>query len=44
MSFQERQLLQLGEKKILNENGDSVTFSSLWKEDRIVLVFLRHFG
>jgi hypothetical protein len=34
----------LGEKTILDENGETVPLSSLWKEQRAVLVFVRHFG
>ncbi len=44
MDFQERTLIQLGEKKIFDENGESVALSSLWEEERVVLVFMRHFG
>ncbi len=44
MNFQDRKLEQLGEKEVLDENGESIVVSSLWKEERVVLIFIRHFG
>jgi len=40
----ETDVQQLGEKTILDENGGSIIMSSLWKDQRAVIVFLRHFG
>ena len=30
--------------KLLDESGDEAAISSLWRERRAVLVFIRHFG
>jgi len=35
---------QLGELPVMDENRESVILSSLWKEKKSVLVFVRHFG
>ncbi len=40
----ETNVQELGEKTILDENGGSIIMSSLWKDQRAVIVFLRHFG
>jgi len=37
-------LHQLGELTVMDENGKSLILSSLWKEKKSVLVFVRHFG
>ncbi len=35
---------ELGKVHIINEQGDQIKLSSLWRERTAVLVFVRHFG
>ena len=40
----ETTLKQFSEKTVLDENGKSVVMSSLWDDQKTIIVFLRHFG
>ncbi len=44
MNTDHAMLQQLGQQTVLDENGNAVRLSSLWEEQRAVLVFVRHFG
>jgi hypothetical protein len=35
---------KLGRQKVSDETGNQIKFSTLWKDKRVVLVFIRHFG
>lgn len=37
-------LHELGQQTVLDENGNAARLSSLWEEQRAVLVLVRHFG
>lgn len=37
-------LQKLGRQKVSDETGNQLKLSTLWKDKRIVLVFIRHFG
>ena len=44
MTIDSQTLKKLGLKKVVDEEGQSQQLSSLWKDKRVVLVFIRHFG
>ncbi|QTA84778.1 Uncharacterized protein dnm_007780 [Desulfonema magnum] len=44
MNTDDKLLQRLGRQTVLDENENSVSLSSLWKEQKTVLVFVRHFG
>jgi len=44
MDTENEVLQQLGMKTVLDENEDAVQLSSLWQEQRTVMIFVRHFG
>lgn len=44
MDTENKVLQQLGMKTVLDENEDAVQLSSLWQEQRMVMIFVRHFG
>jgi hypothetical protein len=37
-------LQKLGRQKVSDETGNQIKLSALWKDKRVVLVFIRHFG
>jgi hypothetical protein len=37
-------LKKLGRQAVLDETGNSTVLSTLWKEQRVALIFIRHFG
>lgn len=37
-------ILTLNRLKVLNEKNESILISSLWKDNPVVLIFIRHFG
>jgi len=37
-------LQKLGRQKVSDETGNQLKLSTLWKDKRVVLVFIRHFG
>jgi hypothetical protein len=37
-------LQKLGRQKVSDETGNQINLSALWKDKRVVLVFIRHFG
>jgi len=37
-------LQKLGRQKVSDETGKQIKLSALWKDKRVVLVFIRHFG
>lgn len=43
-NIDEEILRRLGEKAVLDEDGESLLLSALWQEKRSALVFVRHFG
>ena len=44
MSIDAQKLKKLGHQEVLDETGDSTVLSTLWKDKKVVLVFIRHFG
>jgi len=44
MNMDGQALQKLGRQKLLDEKGHPRVLSALWKDKRVVLVFIRHFG
>ena len=44
MKIDDQTIQQLGKSSILDESGNSIEMSSLWKNQRAILMFIRHFG
>ena len=44
MTIDSQTLKKLGRQKVVDEKGRSKKLGLLWKEKRVVLVFIRHFG
>ena len=44
MKIDDQTTQQLGKSSILDESGNSIEMSSLWKDQRAILMFIRHFG
>ena len=44
MLLDKQTLQQLGEHTVLDEQKNAVQLSSLWRERKTVLMFIRHFG
>ncbi len=44
MIISDQTLKQLGRQVVLDENGNPEMLSNLWKDQKTVLVFIRHFG
>ncbi len=44
MKIDSQTLKKLGRQKVVDEKGHAKILSELWKDKRVVLVFIRHFG
>ncbi len=44
MNIDSQTLKKLGRQKVMDEKGNATMLSALWKDKRVVLVFIRHFG
>jgi hypothetical protein len=44
MEYTNVSTIDLGEVTVLNEQGEPVKLSTLWRERTAALVFVRHFG
>jgi hypothetical protein len=44
MHIDSQTLKELGRQKVVDEKERSKRLSELWKNKRVVLVFIRHFG
>ena len=44
MNIDSQTLKELGRQKVVDEKGKARMLSALWKDKRVVLVFIRHFG
>jgi len=44
MTLNTKTLTKLGQQSVIDENGQATILSSFWKDKRVVLVFIRHFG
>lgn len=44
MKIDSQTLKKLGQQKVVDEKGHAKRLSSFWKDKRVVLVFIRHFG
>lgn len=44
MNIDSQTLKKLGRQKVVDARGRSKKLSSLWKDKRVVMVFIRHFG
>ena len=44
MTISAETLRKLGRQEVLDETGDSTILSTLWKDSKVALIFIRHFG
>jgi hypothetical protein len=44
MKMNDQILQKLGRQIVLDEKGNPEMLSAIWKDRRVVLVFIRHFG
>ena len=44
MNMDDQTLQKLGRQIVLDEKGNPELLAALWKDKRVVLVFIRHFG
>jgi len=44
MNIQQQDIKELGQLSVFDQNNQPVTLNSLWKDQKTVLVFVRHFG
>jgi tartrate dehydratase beta subunit/fumarate hydratase class I family protein len=44
MNMDDQTLQKLGRQIVLDEKGNPEMLSAIWKDKRVVLVFIRHFG
>lgn len=44
MNIDSQILKKLGQQKVVDEKGHPKMLSAFWKDKRVVLVFIRHFG
>jgi len=44
MTIQQNDIKELGQLTVLDQNNQAVVLNNLWKDEKTVLVFVRHFG
>ncbi len=37
-------IVELGQKTIFDENSNELVLSTLWSDNKVILMFVRHFG